>query len=497
MILLLLAFLLLVTGSVIATFVGLQTTAKDALVINLAGRQRMLIQQMTKDAVAIGMGGEVSRIPALQETSFTFEHTLQALISGGQASHPQDGMVNVPAPQNPDTLTRLQQVRSTWNIFFRGHLNVIATAEPGSADFKEALQAVRRLSPRLLQQADDVVRAYEATSEVKVARLRWVQIAFFVSALALLALGSWVTQKSVIDPLRVLEAIAERIGRGDLDTPVEMRGPSEIERLAHRFDTMQKQLQASQAELTAWTQELEARVDQRTRQLAALYEQAERVAVLEERQRIAAEMHDGLTQTLSYLHLQVDQVSELVAVGQKEDALSALGRIREALVGAVDEVRANIADLSASPAPPQSLPELLAETVQETGGDQAIELVVGDPKLEDLRVMPDVAEQVRRIVQEAVTNACRHTGASRIQMRLQQVEDEAVIVVEDDGRGFDPDQTPADGRHHFGLSTMQARAARVGGRLDVESAPGRGTRVTLRWPLDDKRNREDGNREAD
>lgn len=216
---------------------------------------------------------------------------------------------------------------------------------------------------------------------------------------------------------------------------------------------------------------------------ARLYEQAERLATLEERQRIAAEMHDGLAQTLSYLHLQVDQAAEHIAANGDRETLENLERIRERLAAAVDEVRANIADLSTLPGRRLPLPKLLAEAVHEAADDQAADLVVATPELEDLEVASDVAEQIGRIVREALTNARRHAGASHIQVRLEQIDGKAVIAVEDNGCGFEPGQVPADGRRHFGLSTMRARAARIGGRLAVESAPGRGTRVTLQWPL--------------
>jgi signal transduction histidine kinase len=70
-----------------------------------------------------------------------------------------------------------------------------------------------------------------------------------------------------------------------------------------------------------------------------------------------------------------------------------------------------------------------------------------------------------------------------VSIRLERQDGEITLSVEDDGRGFEPDVTPSDGREHFGLSIMRARAARIGGQIEIESAPGEGTRLVLRWPL--------------
>jgi two-component system nitrate/nitrite sensor histidine kinase NarX len=99
-----------------------------------------------------------------------------------------------------------------------------------------------------------------------------------------------------------------------------------------------------------------------------------------------------------------------------------------------------------------------------------------------LSVPPDQAEQALRVVREALLNAQRHAKAQRIFVRLEQRDGEVQVSVEDDGRGIDPQALSAnDG--HFGLSIMRARAARIGGTLSVSSAPGRGTRVIMAWPV--------------
>jgi len=107
--LLFLAFFALVSITVAATFWAVDTQKQDALVVNLAGRQRMLVQQMTKDALRIEKGREKAHVLALQESARTFEQTLWAFTNGGQAPYLPDQTVAVPATRPPDILAGLRQ----------------------------------------------------------------------------------------------------------------------------------------------------------------------------------------------------------------------------------------------------------------------------------------------------------------------------------------------------------------------------------------------------
>ncbi len=626
-----LSFLLLVGGSVAATFVALRAQASDALVINLAGRQRMLIQQMAKDALEAEKNDD--HAPALREAANTFDATLWALIGGGQAPFQPGQTVEVPATDDPEILLGLQQVHRAWDAF-RASLNVVMISEPGSPEFVSALQSVERLAPELAQKTDAVVGLYEAASARKVSRLQSIQIIFFVSALALLATGALVTQRLIIGPLHNLSGAAARIGHGDLNTPVEMQGSGEVFALSHSLDTMRTQLQTSQEALKAWAGELETRVNQRTRELVALYEisreitsrldithvlrsvtdkarelmggdvaalclldgagqvlnlqsvsgpketvartsasaqdlpaervlaadravicgsgncagacsvladsfrtshmaaplrvgdraigalcvgsqragafsaeavnlltkladsvaialenarlyeQAERVAMLEERQRIASEMHDGVAQTLSYVDLRAAEAVELAEAGRSEATADVLRCVREAIAQASREARQAIVTLQENPPRRYALQDQLTGLLNEpaANGGPPIELAITLPP-PPLFLPSAENEQVIRVAREALLNAWRHAEASHIAVRLEQSATEAAVVVEDDGRGFDPGAQVLDGGHHFGLSIMRARAARLGGRLTVSSTLGQGTRVVLSWPL--------------
>jgi two-component system nitrate/nitrite sensor histidine kinase NarX len=264
--LLFLAFSLLVSISVAMTAWTIDSQKQDALIINLAGRQRMLVQRMTKDALQLEQNQDErpSISQDLQEATRLFDQTLGALMNGGPAPYLPDRLIQLSATPNPDIQLGLQEVEHTWDSF-RGYLVIVRTAKLDSPDFITAIQGVKHLSPNLVQQADSVVGLYEAASARAVARLRCIQGTFLTSALGLLATGFWVIQESVIKPLSTLEAIAARMGGGDLYSPITVSGPAEIRLLAHSLETMRSQLQLLQLDL-------ESRVTQRTSELTAAFE---------------------------------------------------------------------------------------------------------------------------------------------------------------------------------------------------------------------------------
>lgn len=263
--LLFLSFLSLVTISVAATSRVVSDQKKDALVINLAGRQRMLVQQITREVLQIEKGDdEGTHTQEMQEAVTVFDQTLQALIAGGQAPYLPDQTVSLPATRQEDILQELYEVRSIWDTL-QAHLATIQSEAPDSPSFAAAIEAVERSSPELVQRVDHVVRMYEAASTQKVTRLRWIQAGFFASAVGLLVVGMVMIQRYVVRPLQLLAGAARRIGQGNLDQPIARSGPRELAMLAHRFDTMRLQLKAAH-------DELELRVRQRTHELAALYD---------------------------------------------------------------------------------------------------------------------------------------------------------------------------------------------------------------------------------
>jgi two-component system nitrate/nitrite sensor histidine kinase NarX len=213
---------------------------------------------------------------------------------------------------------------------------------------------------------------------------------------------------------------------------------------------------------------------------ARLFAQAERVATLEERRRVATEMHDGLGQTLSYLGLMTDQVVEFIADGREDAALERLKKTRETIGKATRDVRRAINSLMDETPLQTDLCANLREALDRITSEHNLKAEWRMDANSAPACSPQVAEQVYSITCEALINAARHANAKQLSVQVGRNDGNCFVTVEDDGRGFDVSQ-PAPGGH-FGLRIMQARAQHIGGRVEIQSQPGRGTRVTVLWP---------------
>jgi two-component system nitrate/nitrite sensor histidine kinase NarX len=208
---------------------------------------------------------------------------------------------------------------------------------------------------------------------------------------------------------------------------------------------------------------------------------AEEAAALAERERLRAELHDDLAQTLGFLNLETDRVREAMAAGRENEAEREMGRIKAAIHTAYEQVRAALTGLG-EPAPAagdlsQKLSACLDEFRRASG--ISAELVGADPA--GLMLSAAAQRQVVRMVREALTNVRRHAQAERVWVRVEPGDREVSFTVEDDGGGFDP--SDVRGEHHLGLAIMRIRAERSGGQVTVDSALGAGTRVIIRFPL--------------
>jgi signal transduction histidine kinase len=230
---------------------------------------------------------------------------------------------------------------------------------------------------------------------------------------------------------------------------------------------------------------------------ARLFEDSRELALAQERGRLARELHDAMSQSLFSLQLAADTAAGLL----EHDPLRAaeqLGIVRTLSGRVAGELRTMVDGLRPADLERDGLAATMCAHLALAGRAHGVpvELDVGElPALE-----PEVEHQVLRIAQEAVTNALRHADAGHVRVAVDVVgrdgptgargegDDgevrelrEVRLRVSDDGRGFDPDARLVRARR-LGLTSMHERAASVGGALTIDSAPGRGTTVELRFP---------------
>ena len=217
---------------------------------------------------------------------------------------------------------------------------------------------------------------------------------------------------------------------------------------------------------------------------ARLYEQVQAAAVETERTRISWEMHDGLAQVLGYVNTKAQAVEAFLRRGQTQEAEQQVKELSEAAREVYQDIREGILALRSQTEPAGDLRKVLEEYIEE------YEARLGSPvqiywrlSQEGLELSPLQEVQVLRIVQEALTNVRKHAGATQVNVEFSEKEGGLEVAVTDNGSGFDPLAIERGEWPHFGLQTMQERAEAIGGAIEIDSAPGRGTVVKVRLPL--------------
>ncbi|MGH3126936.1 MAG: histidine kinase [Gaiellaceae bacterium] len=222
---------------------------------------------------------------------------------------------------------------------------------------------------------------------------------------------------------------------------------------------------------------------------ARLHEQVLDRAVLEERERIARELHDGLAQVLGYINTQTQAVKKLVETRRFDEAkaeLEGMGAVsREVYAG----VREAILGLRAAPAGlVPAIRDYLGRLPRLPGCDIELRVVDGG---ESVALAPATEIQLVRIVQEALSNVRKHAGASHVEVIVGANGQEVGVEIVDDGQGFDPLVLDRTGWPRLGLQTMRERAQAIGGTFDLVSVPGKGTRIAVCVPQSSERGVDD------
>jgi signal transduction histidine kinase len=210
-------------------------------------------------------------------------------------------------------------------------------------------------------------------------------------------------------------------------------------------------------------------------------EDAQVLATVEERERIARDLHDDLGQLLGYLTTKIQAARELVMSDRASLAADELLGLEETTRALSAQVREAILGLRTSVAPGEPLAQILESFAAEFAIQAGLRVTfTGAPEVGS--GLPTATRyQVVRIAQEAMSNARRHARASEIVVELREDAGMLALTVRDDGTGFDPAAVEGTGR--FGLKTMAERARAAGGTLEVVSAHGTGTTVRAKIPL--------------
>lgn len=328
---------------------------------------------------------------------------------------------------------------------------------------------------------------------------RWVAIAIIAEAIIV----SGITLSAAMLPWRQLPWAAWIITMAETLRPVatialaaaviqflrlfDLARERRMEAMAReRQEALQRAEEAQlrlEQEIARWSTQLEALTRRRPpqnsgRSLERWRESVEAVSVARERERISQELHDGIAQLLGYLHLRAQAAQQALLSGRTSEASLTLQQIERLAETAYAEVREAILGLRLA-----SFPDVEEAILQYLAYFQERWRIEADWHVQDRRALslsPLVELQMLRVIQEALTNVRKHAQATHVRLTLTVEGEEALLVIQDDGIGFDPEDIRLG---HFGLRLMRERCESVGGRFCVKSAPGQGTRIEVRLPM--------------
>jgi two-component system NarL family sensor kinase len=258
-----------------------------------------------------------------------------------------------------------------------------------------------------------------------------------------------------------------------------------------------RELQAEELQLLHIISDQIGLAVQRARLSAEHLHAAARLATIEERNRLAREIHDTLAQGLAAITLHLE-TADALAQSRPARAQEAIQRALNLARNNLEEARRSVMDLRAAALQKHALPEALAALVAQSNTlekerkyNEPIVLFTYVPAPDFPALPARIEVGLYRIAQEALVNAHKHASAQQIEMILSADEQEVHLTVQDNGRGFDPEQVTQHAGQgiaetHFGLAGMNERVKLLGGSIDIQSTPGAGTCIGVCIPYKEK-----------
>ncbi|MBI3173790.1 MAG: response regulator [Chloroflexi bacterium] len=404
-------------------------------------------------------------------------YTFQAVLRGDGSFDVTYNGLATPIPFDPDA-------DPSANPWLRGVTPGLSAPVEQVADLSASIQS----GPNGVVQ--DIHQDFRVHLDRFARPLAWLVLA---SSLLLLVTLPLTIHSSIVRPLRELLDGAGKVEGGDLNVEMPIRFNDEIGSLTNSFNSMVLHLRSlvtmledrvaeRTRELQAANERLLIEIDERAAAEAQIIQQQRDLAVVEEREQLGRELHDGFGQVIGFVNVQAQAAQAFLERNQVPAAQENLERIVRAAQDAHIDLRHYILGLRDPAKPQQGFYGVLQESLRVFSQAWNIETIFS-PSQNTLPLLPETVEdQLLHIVQEALVNVRKHAAARRVEVLITSLANEIVFIVSDDGRGFDPQHAPGVGEKRFGLSIMRERAEQVGGRLEIRSAAGQGTRVLIHVP---------------
>lgn len=339
---------------------------------------------------------------------------------------------------------------------------IVILAADKSRNGQEIRAKARSLLPKVIEMAavhEQMVNNAIAENHF---RMRWIfnlYYALIFFGVLVIGLGIFWISRSIVRPVTKLATAAREISDGDFSKRVQVTSDDELGQLSHSFNTMASRLQEHERYIQG-------------------------MAALEERERLAREMHDGLAQNIGFMNLKVAELGRRLKKKDIEKSQETLSGLREMVGELYNEVRQAIFGLRIMVSRQLGLLPTLTEYLHEFSQQTGIQVDVKQEEREWVSGVPvDTEIQLIRIIQEALTNVRKHAGATKVYIHFKKNEKGLEVVIEDDGCGLSKEIYEAKEESTFGLQTMKERAEGVGGSFEIENGFPVGAKVTVCLPL--------------
>ncbi|OPA79957.1 sensor histidine kinase [Paenibacillus selenitireducens] len=295
----------------------------------------------------------------------------------------------------------------------------------------------------------------------------WISITCVSISVALGAVFGFYQSYNVRKRLETLRDSVLQMEKGNLSRPLPDLGEDEVGRLAEQLGRMSKK----------WEEQVSS-LQRLSTNNAQLAEKARFTAIIEERQRLARELHDAVSQQLFAISMTATAVGRTLEKEDFDRAQRQVNLIEEMASVAQSEMRALLLHLRPVHLEGKPLTEGLSELLQEMKAKVPMDITFEMD--EGITLLKGIENHLFRIVQEALSNTLRHSKANKMEVKLQKRPDGVRLMIRDNGVGFELDVKK---QTSYGLSTMQERVNEIGGSLQFITAPGKGTRIEIRIPV--------------
>ncbi|WP_373513981.1 histidine kinase [Persicitalea sp.] len=429
----------------------------DGRVVNVAGRQRMLSQRLTKLAVL-----RTQEIPYTDPGDFDQSLTLwrasQEQLREGRLQMEKEYVVRKSLLLD----SMFAKVQPVFESMY-GRLEVIGSEKPSADTKKEALRVVLAKEPIFLRQMDAIVFRFDAESLERVQYLERVEWLLTIATLTVLFLeGLFVFRPVVSHTKQVVRQLTESEG--------------ELKYINQRLEETNQQLVSAQEKLVRTTREkYELQLAEETVRSAALLEGQE-----EERRRFARELHDGIGQMLTGLKLHVEKIRQMPAANEKQR--QRVEDLRDLLQETIQNTREVAFNLMPSVLGDFGLEAALKLLTEQTARSSGMVVEFKGTK-EPARLIPVQEIGLYRIAQEGLNNAVKYSEAERIEIVFKKSTSEICLSVKDNGKGFRVADIPKRETYsltHNGIGNMRTRARLLNGILTISSRSSKGSKVEVK-----------------